>query len=101
MCSNSPRTTNLTTPCSIHMRSGWVPAGRQVRAAVRALTLNVYGIADEAVQRFLCSPPASAYFTDLAMLITEQCQARASYPQSMPLLSIEVPARSWYVWAPM
>lgn len=50
---------------------------RQVRAAVRALTLNVYGIADEAVQRFLCTAPASDYFTDLAILITEQCQVRA------------------------
>ena len=51
-----------------------------MRAAVRSLTLNVYGIADEALQRFLCAPPASDYFTDLAIAITEQCQVRAPHP---------------------
>ena len=48
----------------------------QVRAAVRSLTLNVYGIADEAVQAFVCAPPASNYFTELAISIAEQCQVR-------------------------
>ncbi len=48
----------------------------QVRAAVRSLTLNVYGIEDGAVQEFVCSLPASSYFTELAIGMTEQCQAR-------------------------
>jgi len=47
-----------------------------VRAAVRSLTLNVYGIEDGAVQEFVCSLPASSYFTELAIGMTEQCQAR-------------------------
>lgn len=47
-----------------------------VRAAVRTLTLNVYGIDDEAVQGFLISQPASNYFNELAIVIAEQCQVR-------------------------
>ena len=43
---------------------------------MRSLTLNVYGIEDGAVQDFVCSPPASSYFTELAIGMTEQCQAR-------------------------
>ena len=46
----------------------------QVRAAVRSLTLNVYGIEDAAVQDFVCSQPASNYFAELAIGMTEQCQ---------------------------
>ena len=49
----------------------------QVRAAVRTLTLNVYQISDAAVQAFVVSQPASNYFTELAIFIAEQCQARA------------------------
>ena len=37
-----------------------------VGAAVRSLTLNVYAAADPAVQRFILSPPASHFFTQLA-----------------------------------
>ena len=57
------------------------PGQWQVRAAVRSLTLNVYGIDDGAVQEFVCSPPASSYFTELAIGMTEQCQAR---PRAIP-----------------
>ena len=49
-----------------------------VRAAVRTLTLNIYGIKDEAVQDFLISQPASNYFNELSILIAEQCQVRQS-----------------------
>ncbi len=52
-------------------------AGPQVRAAVRTLTLNVYSIADAAVQAFVVSQPASNYFNELAIFIAEQCEARA------------------------
>lgn len=50
----------------------------QVRAAVRTLTLNVYQIGDAAVQAFVVCQPASNYFTELAIFIAEQCQARAA-----------------------
>lgn len=55
----------------------------QVRAAVRTLTLNVYQIGDAAVQAFVVSQPASNYFTELAIFIAEQCQARARSPGCM------------------
>ena len=45
-----------------------------VRAAVRTLTLNVYSIPDPDVQEFVVSPPASNYFTELAIYIADQCQ---------------------------
>lgn len=45
-----------------------------VRAAVRTLTLNVYSIPDPDVQAFVVSPPASNYFTELAIYIADQCQ---------------------------
>ena len=46
-----------------------------VRTAVRTLTLNVYSIPLPSLQRFLCSPPMSSYFTRLAKLAVEQCSA--------------------------
>eukprot|EP00884_Botryococcus_braunii_P017498 jgi/Botrbrau1/4431/Bobra.0348s0020.1 len=46
-----------------------------VRAAVRTLTLNVYGIKDRAVQAFVVAVPAANYFNELAILIAQQCQA--------------------------
>jgi hypothetical protein len=49
-----------------------------VRAAVRTLTLNVYGIKDRAVQGFVAASPASNYFYELAILIKEQCEVRES-----------------------
>ncbi|KAL4427887.1 hypothetical protein ABPG75_001976 [Micractinium tetrahymenae] len=45
-----------------------------VRTAVKTLTLNVYGIPLPAVQQFVTSRPASAYFVELATFIGEQCQ---------------------------
>jgi len=58
--------------------------GPQVRAAVRTLTLNVYSIADAAVQAFVVSQPASNYFNELAIFIAEQCEARAPRPPRSP-----------------
>lgn len=49
-----------------------------VRTAVKTLTLNVYGIPLPAVQRFVTSRPASAYFVELATFVAEQCQVGAS-----------------------
>ena len=46
-----------------------------VRAAVRTLTLNVYAIPDPAIQRFVTSPPASAYFGEVASFMAAQAQA--------------------------
>ena len=47
-----------------------------VRTAVKTLTLNVYAIPLPAVQRFVASRPAAAYFSELATYIAEQCQVR-------------------------
>ena len=60
----------------------------QVRAAVRTLTLNVYQIGDAAVQAFVVSQPASNYFTELAIFIAEQCQARAGPPGCISAASV-------------
>lgn len=53
-----------------------------VRTAVKTLTLNVYGIPLPAVQRFVTSRPAAAYFAELATFIAEQCQVGARSPAS-------------------
>ncbi len=45
-----------------------------VRTAVKTLTLNVYGIPLPAVQQFVTSRPAAAYFSELATFLAEQCQ---------------------------
>lgn len=55
-----------------------------VRAAVRTLTLNVYNIDDEAVQRFVVSQPASNYFVDVALYLVEQCQVHPPPPLLIP-----------------
>ena len=65
-----------------------------MRAAVRSLTLNVYGIEDGAVQEFVCSLPASSYFTELAIGMTEQCQARARLRPRHALDRVSRSARS-------
>ena len=55
---------------------------------MRALTLNVYSIEDAKVQAFVCSPPASSYFQELAVSLVEQCQVRSiarSHPQMLVL----------------
>ena len=45
-----------------------------VRAAVRTLTLNVFSIHERPVLDFVIAPPADAFFSDLAALLTDQCQ---------------------------
>ena len=55
---------------------------------MRALTLNVYSIEDAKVQTFVCSPPASSYFQELAVSLVEQCQVRSiarSHPHMLIL----------------
>ena len=47
-----------------------------VRTAVKTLTLNVYAIPLPAVQQFVTSPPAAAYFAELAAHVAEQCRVR-------------------------
>jgi protein CLEC16A len=48
-----------------------------VRAAVRTLTLHVYSVGDPAIAAFVTAPPASRYFSDVAMYLAEQVQVRA------------------------
>lgn len=45
-----------------------------VRTAVKTLTLNVYAIPLPAVQQFVTTGPAAAYFAELATYLAEQCQ---------------------------
>ena len=49
-----------------------------VRAAVRTLTLQMYGLEDEGIQQFLVSLPASNFFNEVAITIAEHCQASFS-----------------------
>ncbi|XP_004296503.1 PREDICTED: uncharacterized protein LOC101298213 [Fragaria vesca subsp. vesca] len=44
-----------------------------VRTAVRALTLNVYHVGDDSVNRYVASPPHSDYFTNLVKFFRKQC----------------------------
>ncbi|XP_042497689.1 protein TRANSPARENT TESTA 9 isoform X1 [Macadamia integrifolia] len=44
-----------------------------VRIAVRALTLNVYHVGDEAVNKYVNSPPLADYFSNLVSYFREQC----------------------------
>ena len=50
---------------------------------MRTLTLNVYAIPDPAVQAFVCAPPASSYFADVAAFMAGQAQVRC-WLQSKP-----------------
>ena len=49
-----------------------------VRAAVRTLTLQMYGLQDESIQQFLVSQPASNFFNEVAIIIAEHCQVAPS-----------------------
>ena len=49
-----------------------------VRAAVRTLTLQMYGLQDDGIQQFLVSQPASNFFNEVAIIIAEHCQV--SFP---------------------
>ncbi|VFR00899.1 unnamed protein product [Cuscuta campestris] len=44
-----------------------------IRTAVRALTLNVYHVGDEAVNRYVTSAPHADYFLSLIKFFREQC----------------------------
>uniref|UniRef100_A0A5B6ZMZ0 FPL domain-containing protein n=1 Tax=Davidia involucrata TaxID=16924 RepID=A0A5B6ZMZ0_DAVIN len=44
-----------------------------VRTAVRALTLNVYHVGDECVNRYVTSAPHADYFLNLVTFFREQC----------------------------
>ncbi|XP_022755506.1 uncharacterized protein LOC111303477 isoform X2 [Durio zibethinus] len=44
-----------------------------VRTAVRALTLNVYHVGDDFVNKFVTSAPHSDYFSNLVSFFREQC----------------------------
>ena len=44
-----------------------------VKAAVRTLTLNVYGIPLPALHAFVTTLPSSAYFDQLGRLLTARC----------------------------
>lgn len=44
-----------------------------VRTAVRTVTLNVYHVGDECVNRFIASAPQTDYFTNLVSFFRNQC----------------------------
>ncbi|XP_048134111.1 protein TRANSPARENT TESTA 9 isoform X2 [Rhodamnia argentea] len=44
-----------------------------VRTAIRALSLNVYHVGDESVNRFVANPPQSKYFSTLVKYFCKQC----------------------------
>ncbi|KAG9449202.1 hypothetical protein H6P81_009167 [Aristolochia fimbriata] len=44
-----------------------------VRIAVRALTLNVYHVGDESVNRYVTSTPLADYFSNLVVYFRKQC----------------------------
>ncbi|TYH93372.1 hypothetical protein ES332_A13G249400v1 [Gossypium tomentosum] len=44
-----------------------------VRTAVRAITLNVYHVGDEFVNKFIASAPQSDYFSNLVSFFRDQC----------------------------
>ncbi|XP_030952476.1 protein TRANSPARENT TESTA 9 isoform X1 [Quercus lobata] len=44
-----------------------------VRTAVRALTLNVYHVGDDCVNRYVTSAPHADYFSNLVMFFRKQC----------------------------
>ncbi|XP_022996573.1 uncharacterized protein LOC111491772 isoform X4 [Cucurbita maxima] len=44
-----------------------------IHTAVRALTLNVYHVGDDCVNRFITSPPHAEYFSNLVTFFRKQC----------------------------
>nr|XP_027068331.1 protein TRANSPARENT TESTA 9-like isoform X9 [Coffea arabica] len=46
---------------------------KMIQIAVRALTLNIYNVADEMVYQFLTTPTASAYFSSLILNLKNKC----------------------------
>lgn len=68
-----------------------------IRVAIRTLTLNVYHVGDESVNRFVSRVPLSGYFSDMVQHFQKQCidldklVARSSRNanSSLPMSSIE------------
>ncbi|AQK43067.1 protein TRANSPARENT TESTA 9 isoform X1 [Zea mays] len=68
-----------------------------IRVAIRTLTLNVYHVGDESVNRFVSRTPLSDYFSDMVQHFQKQCidldklVARSSRKgnSSVPISSIE------------
>ncbi|XP_043713922.1 protein TRANSPARENT TESTA 9-like isoform X2 [Telopea speciosissima] len=46
---------------------------KMIQIAVRALSLNIYNVADEMVHRYITTPPASEYFLDMVLNLREHC----------------------------
>ena len=69
-----------------------------VRTAVKTLTLNVYAIRTPAVQAFVASRPAAAYFTELATYVAEQCQVRGGARVGLPACSLKLTRRLLPAW---
>ncbi|OWM89043.1 hypothetical protein CDL15_Pgr023889 [Punica granatum] len=44
-----------------------------IRTAIRALTLNVYHVGDDGVNRFVASPPHAKYFSNMVKFFCKQC----------------------------
>ncbi|BBN04516.1 hypothetical protein Mp_3g05320 [Marchantia polymorpha subsp. ruderalis] len=64
-----------------------------VRIAVRTLTLNVYNVDDECIQKFVMSAPVVSYFSDLVTFLRQQSinldglvAEAARAPQSAPTI---------------
>lgn len=64
-----------------------------VRAAVKTLTLNVFGIQLAAVQRFVATQPASVYFSQLAIYVAEQCCMLDRLLSSWDVAAPQAPAK--------
>ncbi|XP_066348518.1 protein TRANSPARENT TESTA 9-like isoform X3 [Miscanthus floridulus] len=68
-----------------------------IRVAIRTLTLNVYHVGDESVNRFISRVPLSDYFSDMVQYFQKQCidldklVARSSRNanSSLPMSSVE------------
>ncbi|XP_021289137.1 uncharacterized protein LOC110420226 isoform X2 [Herrania umbratica] len=45
---------------------------KMIQTAIRALTLNIYNVSDDMVYKFVTTPPASKYFSDLVSSLREQ-----------------------------
>ncbi|KAG2571073.1 hypothetical protein PVAP13_7KG063700 [Panicum virgatum] len=68
-----------------------------IRVAIRTLTLNVYHVGDESVNRFVSRVPLSDYFSDIVQHFQKQCidldklvaHSSRNANSSLPLSSIE------------
>ncbi|KAJ1270295.1 hypothetical protein BS78_06G043000 [Paspalum vaginatum] len=68
-----------------------------IRVAIRTLTLNVYHVGDESVNRFVSHAPLSDYFSDMVQHFQKQCidldklvaHSSRNAKSSLPLSSVE------------